>query len=90
MIVTGLRLLACAAALFPEIVEKGLAVRDARGNLPYEDAVLDFSNPQTVTWYQEKIAGGRFLPPGDPFAGKVNWTVRRGDRVKPPAAASAR
>ena len=34
--------------LFPEIVEKGLAVRDAKGNLPYEDAVLDFSNPATV------------------------------------------
>jgi len=27
------------------------------GNLPYEDAVLDFSNPETVEWYQEKIAG---------------------------------
>jgi alpha-D-xyloside xylohydrolase len=44
-------------ALFPEILEKGLAVRDAKGNLPYEDAVLDFSNPATVSWYQEKIAG---------------------------------
>jgi len=43
-------------ALFPEIVDKGLAVRDAKGNLPYEDAVLDFSNPATVAWYQEKIA----------------------------------
>jgi alpha-D-xyloside xylohydrolase len=43
--------------LFPEIVEKGLAVRDAKGNLPYEDAVLDFSNPATVEWYQNKIAG---------------------------------
>jgi alpha-D-xyloside xylohydrolase len=43
--------------LFPEIVEKGLAVRDAKGGLPYEDAVLDFSNPDTVRWYQEKIAG---------------------------------
>jgi alpha-D-xyloside xylohydrolase len=42
--------------LFPEIVEKGLAVRDAKGGLPYEDAVLDFSNPETVRWYQEKIA----------------------------------
>ena len=31
--------------LFPEIVEKGLAVRDPRGNVPYEDAVLDFTNP---------------------------------------------
>ena len=43
--------------LFPEILEKGLAVRDAKGGLPYEDAVLDFSNPATVSWYQEKIAG---------------------------------
>jgi alpha-D-xyloside xylohydrolase len=43
--------------LFPEIVAKGLAVRDAKGGLPYEDAVLDFSNPETVRWYQEKIAG---------------------------------
>lgn len=43
--------------LFPEIVQKGLAVRDAKGNLPYEDAVLDFSNPATVKWYQDKIAG---------------------------------
>jgi alpha-D-xyloside xylohydrolase len=42
--------------LFPEIIEKGLAVRDAKGNLPEEDAVLDFSNPDTVSWYQEKIA----------------------------------
>ncbi len=43
--------------LFPEIVDKGLAVRDGKGNLPYEDAILDFSNPETVQWYQEKIAG---------------------------------
>jgi alpha-D-xyloside xylohydrolase len=43
--------------LFPEILEKGLFVRDRKGNLPYEDAVLDFSNPQTVQWYQDKLAG---------------------------------
>jgi alpha-D-xyloside xylohydrolase len=43
--------------LFPEIVQKGLAVRDAKGNLPYEDAVLDMSNPTTVSWYQDKIGG---------------------------------
>jgi alpha-D-xyloside xylohydrolase len=42
--------------LFPELVEKGLVVRDAKGNLPYEDAVLDFSNPKTVEWYQGKLA----------------------------------
>ena len=42
--------------LFPEIIEKGLAVHDAKGNIPEEDAVLDFSNPNTVNWYQDKIA----------------------------------
>jgi alpha-D-xyloside xylohydrolase len=41
--------------LFPEIIQKGLFVKDSKGNLPYEDAVLDFSNPDTVKWYQEKI-----------------------------------
>lgn len=43
--------------LFKEIVEKGLYVKDAKGNIPYEDAILDFSNPNTVTWYKDKIAG---------------------------------
>ena len=43
-------------ALFGEIVSKGLAVKDGNGGLPYEDAVLDFTNPATVAWYQEKIA----------------------------------
>ncbi len=42
--------------LFPEIVEKGLFVKDAKGNSPNEDVVLDFSNPAAVAWYQEKIA----------------------------------
>jgi alpha-D-xyloside xylohydrolase len=42
--------------LFPELVENNLVVRDAKGNLPYEDAVLDFSNPKTVEWYQGKLA----------------------------------
>lgn len=43
--------------LFPEIIEKGLYVKNNKGNLPYEDAVLDFSNPETVSWYQNKIKG---------------------------------
>lgn len=43
--------------LFPEIIQKGLYVKNDKGNLPYEDAVLDFSNPETVKWYQDKIAG---------------------------------
>ncbi|MFO1475509.1 MAG: glycoside hydrolase family 31 protein [Verrucomicrobiota bacterium] len=42
--------------LFNELVEKRLVVRDGKGNLPYEDAVLDFSNPATVEWYQGKLA----------------------------------
>jgi alpha-D-xyloside xylohydrolase len=42
--------------LFPELIEQNLVVRDAKGNLPYEDAVLDFSNPKTVAWYQDHIA----------------------------------
>ena len=42
---------------FPEIIEKGLHVVNAAGGMPVEDAVLDFSNPETVGWYQEKIEG---------------------------------
>jgi alpha-D-xyloside xylohydrolase len=43
--------------LFPEILEKDLFVHDGKGKLPYDDAVLDFSNPDTVKWYRDKIAG---------------------------------
>jgi alpha-D-xyloside xylohydrolase len=43
--------------LFPELVAQNLVVRDRKGNLPYEDAVLDFSNPKAVEWYQRKLAG---------------------------------
>jgi alpha-D-xyloside xylohydrolase len=42
---------------FPEIIEHNLHVRNADGGMPYEDAVLDFTNPQTVKWYQGKILG---------------------------------
>lgn len=41
--------------LFKEIIDKGLYVKDAKGNPSYEDATLDFSNPNTVSWYQDKI-----------------------------------
>jgi alpha-D-xyloside xylohydrolase len=44
-------------SLYREIIDKGLFVKNNKGNLPYEDAVLDFSNPATVDWYQNKIAG---------------------------------
>ena len=40
---------------FPELVERGLYVRNGKGQLPYEDVVLDFTNPETVKWYQEKL-----------------------------------
>ncbi|SKB77063.1 TIM-barrel domain-containing protein [Dyadobacter psychrophilus] len=43
--------------LYPEIVGKGLAVKNANGTIPYEDAVLDFSNPNTIKWYEDKISG---------------------------------
>ena len=40
---------------FNDIVDGGLAVTNSNGTMPYEDAVLDFSNPNTVRWYQDKI-----------------------------------
>ena len=36
-------------------MERGLYVRNGKGQLPYEDVVLDFTNPETVQWYQEKL-----------------------------------
>ncbi|MGH7977424.1 MAG: TIM-barrel domain-containing protein, partial [Limisphaerales bacterium] len=42
--------------LFPELVTNNLVVRDGKGNLPDEDAILDFSNPATVKWYQSHLA----------------------------------
>jgi len=42
---------------FNYLVENGMAVRNERGGLPFEDAVLDFSNPKTVEWYQQQLAG---------------------------------
>jgi alpha-D-xyloside xylohydrolase len=40
---------------FKELVDNNLVVKNGKGNIPYEDAVLDFSNPATVKWYQEKL-----------------------------------
>lgn len=39
-------------SLYKEAVEKGYAVLDADGGLPTEDAIVDFSNPEAVRWYQ--------------------------------------
>jgi alpha-D-xyloside xylohydrolase len=42
---------------FQEIIDKNLNVKSVKGEMPYEDAVLDFSNPETVRWYKNKLAG---------------------------------
>jgi alpha-D-xyloside xylohydrolase len=43
--------------LFDTIVDKGFAVKNEGGNLPYLDAILDFSNSETIEWYQGLISG---------------------------------
>lgn len=43
--------------LYPEILEHGYAVLDADGRPPTEDAILDFSNPEAVEWYKDKLVG---------------------------------
>lgn len=42
---------------FNEIIDNKLCVVNQKGQLPVEDAVLDFTNPATVEWYQQKLAG---------------------------------
>ena len=42
---------------FSELIENDMYVKNGNGELPYEDVVLDFSNPETVKWYQDKLAG---------------------------------
>lgn len=42
--------------LYKEIIQKGYAVRNEGGSLPAEDAILDFSNPEAVKWYQGLLA----------------------------------
>jgi alpha-D-xyloside xylohydrolase len=41
--------------LFKEIVDGGLAVKNEGGTQPFEDAVLDMSNPAALRWYQGKL-----------------------------------
>jgi alpha-D-xyloside xylohydrolase len=41
--------------LYDELVENGFAIKDRKGNIPVEDAIIDFSNPGAVKWYQEKL-----------------------------------
>jgi alpha-D-xyloside xylohydrolase len=42
--------------LHEEAIEKGYVVLSANGKPPIDDAVLDFSNPDAVSWYQQKLA----------------------------------
>ncbi|MCC5836047.1 MAG: DUF4968 domain-containing protein [Opitutales bacterium] len=42
-------------SLYLEIIRKGLHVMDSEGGVPYDDVVLDFSNPETLEWYREKL-----------------------------------
>ena len=41
--------------LWKEMVDKGYHVKNDRGQLPSEDATIDFSNPEAVKWYQSRI-----------------------------------
>jgi alpha-D-xyloside xylohydrolase len=42
--------------LHEEATRGGYAVLDSNGRLPTEDAIIDFSNPDAVKWYQGKLA----------------------------------
>ncbi len=42
--------------LYRECVEKGYAVKGPAGGVATEDAVIDFSNPEAVRWYQSLLA----------------------------------
>lgn len=41
--------------IFNEVVKKELYIKDGNGNVSTEDAILDFSNPETIDWYAKKI-----------------------------------
>lgn len=41
--------------LFAELASNKLFIRDGNGNVPTEDAVLDFSNPDAAAWYEKKV-----------------------------------
>tara|TARA_R110000868_G_scaffold306734_1_gene568053 strand:- start:83292 stop:85658 length:2367 start_codon:yes stop_codon:yes gene_type:complete len=42
-------------SLYDELVENGYAIKDRKGNIPVEDAIIDFSNPGAIKWYQDKL-----------------------------------
>jgi alpha-D-xyloside xylohydrolase len=41
--------------LWKEMVARGYHVKNDGGQLPFEDATLDMSNPEAVKWYQDKL-----------------------------------
>lgn len=41
--------------LWKEMVAKGYYVKNDSGQLPAEDATIDFTNPEAVKWYQDKL-----------------------------------
>lgn len=41
--------------LYDELVQNDLAIKDRKGNIPVEDAIIDFSNPEAVDWYKNKL-----------------------------------
>ncbi|MEO9021549.1 MAG: TIM-barrel domain-containing protein [Ginsengibacter sp.] len=41
--------------IFDEVVKKKLYVQNGNGDVATEDAILDFSNPDTIEWYSKKI-----------------------------------
>ena len=43
-------------ALYPELARKGLLVPHADGGAETQEAALDFSNPKTARWYQDRLA----------------------------------
>lgn len=73
--------------LYAEVVSKGYAVKNQGGTLPFEDAVLDMSNPEAVRWYQGRLAAllkmgvgaikadfGEGAPAGGQYAsGRAGW-----------------
>jgi alpha-D-xyloside xylohydrolase len=42
--------------LYEEAVRKGLFVNNDGGTMPYEDGILDFSNPDARAWYRSLLA----------------------------------
>jgi alpha-D-xyloside xylohydrolase len=41
--------------IFDEVMKKKLYIKDGNGNVATEDAILDFSNEETIEWYSKKI-----------------------------------